>query len=679
MGMTLSGISATEKHKKAVEVLERVGLKDHIHKRPNQLSGGQMQRVAIARALANDPDIILADEPTGALDTKTSIQIMDLIKDIAKDKLVIMVTHNPELARDYADRIVEFRDGNVISDTNPLEEEKSNSSYSLKKTSMSFFTALKLSGMNIRTKKWRTFLTAFASSIGIIGIALILSLSNGFDRQIDIFESDTLSGFPIMISQKTAEVDINTMMEHSKEMRKEMLGEEEVDSSKYPDTDVIYPYNSKENTFIHTNKLTEEYVKYIEDIDDTLLSGISFTRLVNMNFLKSDGSVATPINASDLNLSSYPIKLDNNSEGYLETSYDLLAGSYPQTMNDLILVVDEYNKLDTAVLDALGIDSNKEEISFNDILGYEIKAILNDDYYKKLGNYYTLAGNPNDMSEIYNNERAIPLKITGILRLKKDVTIPVLSSGLSYSDELSKYFIEDAKNSEVVKAQEEVDYNVFTGESFKRDSNRADSSNTNTKENILASIGATSTPYMITLYPKDFATKEAITDYLDDWNEDKDKEDVIIYNDMASTFVSLSGGIMDAITMVLVAFAAISLVVSLIMVGIITYISVLERTKEIGVLRALGARKKDITRVFNAETFIVGSCSGILGIVIAYLLTFPTNNILYKVTDLKGVAVLNPVHAIILVVISVVLTMIGGSIPAVMASKKDPVEALRTE
>ncbi|MGF0110740.1 ATP-binding cassette domain-containing protein [Clostridium sp. SGI.024] len=679
MGMTLSGISATEKHKKAVEVLERVGLKDHIHKRPNQLSGGQMQRVAIARALANDPDIILADEPTGALDTKTSIQIMDLIKDIAKDKLVIMVTHNPELARDYADRIVEFRDGNVISDTNPLEEEKSNSSYSLKKTSMSFFTALKLSGMNIRTKKWRTFLTAFASSIGIIGIALILSLSNGFDRQIDIFESDTLSGFPIMISQKAAEVDINTMMEHSKEMRKEMLGEEEVDSSKYPDTDIIYPYNSKENTFIHTNKLTEEYVKYIEDIDDTLLSGISFTRLVNMNFLKSDGSVATPINASDLNLSSYPIKLDNNSEGYLETSYDLLAGSYPQTMNDLILVVDEYNKLDTAVLDALGIDSNKEEISFNDIVGYEIKAILNDDYYKKLGNYYTLAGNPNDMSEIYNNERAIPLKITGILRLKKDVTIPVLSSGLSYSDELSKYFIEDAKNSEVVKAQEKVDYNVFTGESFKRDSNRADSSNTNTKENILASIGATSTPYMITLYPKDFATKEAITDYLDDWNEDKDKEDVIIYNDMASTFVSLSGGIMDAITMVLIAFAAISLVVSLIMVGIITYISVLERTKEIGVLRALGARKKDITRVFNAETFIVGSCSGILGIVIAYLLTFPTNNILYKVTDLKGVAVLNPVHAIILVVISVVLTMIGGSIPAVMASKKDPVEALRTE
>lgn len=679
MGMTLSGISSTEKHKKALEALERVGLKDHVHKRPNQLSGGQMQRVAIARALANDPDIILADEPTGALDTKTSIQIMELIEDIAKDKLVIMVTHNPELARDYADRIVEFRDGNIISDSNPLEEEKSNSAYSLKKTSMSFVTALKLSGMNIRTKKWRTLLTAFASSIGIIGIALILSLSNGFDKQIDIFESDTLSGFPIMITQKAAEVDINQMMEQSKEMRKEVLGEDTEDESKYPDTNVIYPYNSQENTFMHTNKLTDEYVKYIEDIDGSLLSGISFTRLVNMNLLKSDGSVATPINASDLNLSSYPINLDNSSEGYLETSYELLAGDYPETMNDLVLVVDEYNKIDTAVLDALGIDSNKDEINFNDIIGYEIRAILNNDYYTKVGNYFTLAGNPTDMSEIYNNERAIPLKITGILRVKKDVTIPVLSAGIAYSDELSQYFIEDAKSSEVVKAQESAVYNVFTGESFDKESDRMNSANSNTKENVLASIGATSTPYMITLYPKDFTTKEAVTDYLDNWNAGKEKDDVVIYNDMASTFVSLSGGIMDAITMVLIAFAAISLIVSLIMVGIITYISVLERTKEIGVLRALGARKKDITRVFNAETFIVGSCSGILGILIAYLLTFPTNSILYKITDLKGVAVLNPVHAIILVIISVCLTMIGGSIPAKMASKKDPVEALRTE
>ncbi|VYT89322.1 ATP-binding cassette domain-containing protein [Clostridium tertium] len=677
MGMTLSGISSNEKHKKAKEVLETVGLKDHMHKKPNQLSGGQMQRVAIARALANDPDIILADEPTGALDTKTSVQIMEIIKNIAKDKLVIMVTHNPELAEKYADRIIEFRDGSVISDSSPINELDKNDNYNLKKTSMSFFTALKLSAMNIRTKKWRTFLTAFASSIGIIGIALILSLSNGFDKQIDIFESDTLSGFPIMISQQAAEVDMNEMMEHSKEMRKEMLGKEEEDNTKYPEDKFIYPYNSKENTFIHNNKITQEYLDYIEKIDSNSLSGVSYTRLVNMNLLKSDGSVATPINSADLRLSSYPISLDNDKAGYLESSYDLLAGSYPETMNDLVLVVDEYNNVDTEVLKALGIDSSKEEISFDDIIGNEIKAIQNDDYYKKVGNFYTLAGNPKDMSELYNSEKSISLKIAGILRLKEDVKIPVLSPGVAFSDELSKFFIENAKNSEVVKDQEASDFNVFTGESFKAQNQGGSSENT--KENILASIGGTEIPYMITLYPKDFASKEAVVSYLDDWNEDKAKDDVILYNDMAKTFATLSGSIMDAITMVLIAFAAISLVVSLIMVGIITYISVLERTKEIGVLRSLGARKKDITRVFNAETFIVGSCSGILGIIIAYLLTFPTNAILYKVTDLEGVAVLNPVHAIILIIISVLLTMLGGFIPAKMASKKDPVEALRTE
>lgn len=669
MGMTLSGVSSSEKHEKAMEVLERVGLKEHVHKRPNQLSGGQMQRVAIARALANDPDIILADEPTGALDTKTSIQIMDLIKDIAKDKLVIMVTHNPELAKEYADRIVEFRDGNVISDTNSLEDEKSNTSYSLRKTSMSFLTALKLSGMNIRTKKWRTFLTAFASSIGIIGIALILSLSNGFDKQIDMFETDTLSGFPIMINQTATEIDVNDM----KSQRNKMLGLDK-EEGKYPDSEVIYPYNAEENRRTHKNNLTEDYVKYIEDIDKSLLSGLGYTRLVNMNILKMVDDTATTINTKDLNLSSYPISTDGNKIGYLEKNYDLLYGNYPETMNDLVLVVDEYNKIDTKVLEALGISSNLEEINFNNIVGHEIKAVLNDDYYKKVRNFFTLSVNPSDMSELYNNERAIPLKIAGIIRLKDGVDISLLSNGISYSDDLSKYFIEKSKDSEVVKAQQEADYNVFTGQSFAEDNGTS-----NAKESLLASLGATEVPYMITLYPKDFTTKDEVISYLDSWNDGKDKEDMIIYNDMASTFVSLSSGIMDAITMVLIAFAAISLVVSLIMVSIITYISVLERTKEIGVLRALGARKKDITRVFNAETFIIGSLSGFLGILIAWLLTFPTNHILYKVTDLENVAVLNPIHAILLVIISVTLTILGGFIPAKMASKKDPVEALRTE
>lgn len=670
MGMTLSGVSASEKHKKAKEALERVGLKDHIHKKPNQLSGGQMQRVAIARALSNDPDIILADEPTGALDTKTSVQIMELIKDIAKDKLVIMVTHNPELAKEYADRIVEFRDGNVISDSNPLSEQNVNSSYSLKKTSMNFFTALKLSGMNIKTKKWRTFLTAFASSIGIIGIALILSLSNGFDKQIDTFESDTLSGFPIMITKETTEVDINDM----KAQRNKMLGLDS-DEGKYPDIEVIYPYNSEENKKVHNNNITKEYLDYIENIDKSLISGLGYTRLVNMNLIKMVDGVATTVNQQNLNLSSYPISTGENKNGYLEKNYDLLYGNYPETMNDLVLVVDEYNKIDVKVLEALGIDSSKEEIDFNDIVNYEIKAVLNDDYYKRMGNFFTVSANPSNMNDLYNNGNSISLRIAGIIRLKDEVDISLLQSGIAYSDDLAKYYIEKSKDSEVVKAQEEVNYNIFTGESF----NDSEGNSKNTKENVLASLGGTEIPYMITIYPKDFTTKDEVLAYLDDWNANKEKEDYIVYNDMASTFVSLSSGIMDAITMVLIAFAAISLVVSLIMVGIITYISVLERTKEIGVLRALGARKKDIARVFNAETFIVGSLSGILGILIAYILTFPTNSILYKVTDLENVAVLNPIHAIILVVISVTLTMIGGSIPAKIASKKDPVEALRTE
>lgn len=676
MGMTLSGVSPAEKKKKALEVLEKVGLKDHVHKRPNQLSGGQMQRVAIARALANDPDIILADEPTGALDTKTSIQIMELIKEIAKDKLVIMVTHNPELANEYADRIVEFRDGNVISDSNPLKEEKSSSKYSLKKTSMNFFTALKLSAMNIKTKKWRTLLTAFASSIGIIGIALILSLSNGFDKQINTFESDTLSGFPIVITQSTSDMDIETMREQAKQF----AGNKTEDEDKYPKVDVIYPYDSSENSFVHSNNFSTEYIDYLESIDKGLLSGISYTRIVNMNLLKSDGEVATPVSTSDLSFTAYPTNLDETQEGYIEKSYDLLAGEYPSEIGDLVLIVDSYNKVDVSILNALGIDSDKDEINFDDIIGYELKVVLNDNYYKKVGDNFTLAANPTNMIELYNNDSNITVKIAGIIRAKEDTKITILSPGVAYSDKLSKAFIEDAQNSEIVKAQKESDYNVLTGEIFdnKNEMNPNSTSN-NTKENMLSYLGADGKPYMITLYPKDFETKENVTDYLDKWNEDKDKEDVVIYNDMASTFVNLSGGIMDAITMVLIAFAAISLVVSLIMVGIITYISVLERTKEIGVLRALGARKKDITRVFNAETFIVGTCSGLLGILIAWLLTFPVNSVLYKLTDLEGVAVLNPVHAIVLVIISVGLTMLGGWIPAKMASKKDPVEALRSE
>jgi putative ABC transport system permease protein len=688
MGMTLSGVSTTEKHQKALEVLEKVGLKDHVHKKPNQLSGGQMQRVAIARALANDPDIILADEPTGALDTNTSIQIMELIKEISKDKLVVMVTHNPELAHDYADRIVEFRDGEIKSDTNPFDDELDSSDYNLKKTSMSFLTALKLSGKNISTKKWRTALTAFASSIGIIGIALILSLSNGFDKQIGEFENTTLSGFPIMINQKTAEVDMEAMREQHKELVNNSVNEDQ-----YPDVDYIYHYDPSENSIEHTNKFTDEYIDYIENIDPALLSGISYTRLVNMNLLKSDGEVATPVNTSLINFTSYPSSLNLDTKGYLESNYDLLAGAYPKDKTDLVLIVDKYNRLDTSMLEALGIDSESDTINFNDIINNEFKVALNNDYYKQTGNIFTINGTPNNLMDIYNSDNSITVKIAGVVRSSKDSKLEILSPGLSYSDELSQYFIDNAKNSEIVKAQQDADYNVLTGKPF-ADATASTSMTTNpmaamsgansstlnaTKDDVLAQLGANSTPFAITLYPKDFSTKNSALDYLNSWNDGHTIDDSILYTDLAATFTDLSGGIMDSITLVLIAFAAISLVVSLIMIAIITYISVLERTKEIGVLRALGARKKDITRVFNAETFIIGSCSGFLGILISYLLTFPINSVLKKLTDLEGVAKLDPVHAIILIIISISLTLLGGAIPAKMAAKKNPVESLRTE
>ncbi len=668
MGMTLSGVSAKERRAKAKEVLERVGLKDHMHKRPNQLSGGQMQRVAIARALANDPDIILADEPTGALDTKTSIQIMDLIKEIAKDKLVIMVTHNPELANQYADRIIELRDGEILSDSNPLTEDHKVSDYKLKKTSMSFLTALKLSGKNISTKKGRTLLTAFASSIGIIGISLILALSNGFDKKIAEFEAGALSTFPIMVTQSTVQMDEETLREHRSEMMGTKNGEE------FPDEKIVYPVESVEEQMTHTNVLTDEYVEYVENIDPSLISGISYTRMLNIQMLHLLDGIAKMVDTSK-GFTSYPKSLDSSAPNYLERNYDLLAGSFPESMNDIVLIVDNKNRVDQRILQSFGIETTEEGIQFEDIVGKEYRIILNDDFYKNVGGFFTLNGNPNDLTDLYNNENAIPVKISGILRAKETEKFPLIEAGFVYSDELAEFLIQNASESEIVKTQQDANYNVLTGEVF--DPNNPD--DLKKKEAILSSLGGSAIPYAISIYPVNFDAKDEVTNYLDEYNDGKDAEDQIIYTDLAKTLTEMSGGILSAITLVLVAFSAISLIVSVIMVGIITYISVLERTKEIGVLRALGARKKDITRVFNAETFIIGLSSGLLGIAIAQALIFPINNFLENMTDLPNVAQLNPVHAILLVVISLVLTVLGGAIPAKWAAKKDPVEALRTE
>ena len=661
--MTLSNYTKKKRKSKAQEALKRVGLIDHAHKKPNQLSGGQMQRVAIARALVNDPNIILADEPTGALDSKTSIQIMEMIKDIAKDKLVIMVTHNRELAEKYASRIIELKDGEIVSDSNPYNTEEKNKKISIKKTKMSFLTAISLSFNNILTKKGRTILTALASSIGIIGIALILSLSNGFDIQIKKFESDSLSSLPIVISEESMTLD--------EENTESMMGIEK-DKEKYPSDEVIYPKDPIYEQLTVKNVITKEYIDFIENLDSSKINGISYTRITNMNLITKKDDIYSPVSMQELSYSVLPKKLgDNQKNGIIEEDFDLLAGSLPETYTDLILMVDMYNNLPSSVITALGLDKNQEKLTFDDLIGKEIKLVNNDEYYINAGNYFLPSQN---YEEMYNASDTKALRIVGIIRAKEGNKIYQNSSALLYSEDLIKYVIEQNQNSQIVKAQKNAEYNIMTGKKFSDDEK-----GTELKEQILAYLGADSVPMAIQIYPTDFESKEYIVNALDEYNSNKNEEEKILYTDMSELMTELSSSIMDGITIVLIAFSSISLVVSSIMIGIITYISVLERTKEIGILRSLGARKKDITRVFNAETTIIGLFSGLLGIGITSLLIIPVNIILYNLTELKNVAILNPLHAVILIVTSLILTLIGGFIPAIIASKKNPVEALRTE
>lgn len=674
MSLTLSGVK--NKKDKALSALDRVGLKDHAYKKPNQLSGGQMQRVAIARAIVNDPEVILADEPTGALDTKTSKQIMELIKEISKEKLVIMVTHNPDLAKKYATRIIEVKDGEVISDSLPKEKYKDKNNIEIKKTKMSFLTALKLSFNNIRTKKGRTFLTAFASSIGIIGISIILSLSNGFDKQVDIYQKNTLSNFPITISKSTMSMDEKQM--------EEMMGSMMPGKGDYPKDKVIYSFDINSYNMLHTNNITKEYIEYIEKLDDSLISGISFTRATNLNLLVKNGEDVKSVSSNELNMGVIPKELDK--EDFMMEAFDLLDGEYPKNITDIVLVVDSKNRVDTKILKALGL-SDKEKIDFKEVLGKEIKLVFNNQYYTKYMNMFI----PNtNLDDVYYNKENLTLKVVGIVRNKEDNYLGQIATSMNslenitdtssmmssnnigsilYKNDLVEKVISVNSSSDIVLSQTKSDNSVFTGEKLDSDS----------KDNMLLYLGSKDEPFMINIYPKDFESKDKIIEYLDKYNIDKNDEDKIVYNDLASTFISFGSKIMDAITVVLIAFSAVSLVVSSIMIGIITYISVLERTKEIGVLRSLGARKKDVSRVFNAETFIVGVLSGLIGVLIARLLIIPVNIILKDLTGLSNVAILDPLHALLLIVISTALTLIGGAIPANMASKKDPVIALRTE
>lgn len=657
MSLTLSGVSKKVRKQKALDALKQVGLINHAYKKPNQLSGGQMQRVAIARALVNEPDIILADEPTGALDSTTSVQIMELIKEIAKDKLVIMVTHNKELAYDYANRIIELKDGELINDTNPHEQIKNNQEYKIRKTAMSFFTALSLSFKNIETKKGRTFLTAFASSIGIIGIALILSLSNGFNIEVEKFEKDALSSLPIMISEQTVEMDEDSLAK--------MRDSFKIDNNSYPSEEVIYIQKDMVEDTTHTNIINQEFIDYIEKINPKYVSGISYMRLVSINALSKAKDGYKIIDNSYL--TTLPKSLDEKQNDVVEDNYDLLKGKFATNKDEVVLAVDSKNRVNEKLLEMLGFDLSKDNFTFDEILNKEIKVVLNDDWYIDNNNYFI----PNfNYEELYNNKNNLTLKIVGIIRGKEDAKLVSASSGIAYTESLIDYIVENNSKSKIVLKQKELDYNILTGEQFREEKD---------KDAVLSYLGNDNLPILVNIFPRNFDSKDEIIKYLDDYNETKLEEDKLLYTDMASLISSLSGSIMDAITIVLIAFSSISLVVSCIMIGIITYISVLERTKEIGILRAMGARRKDITRVFNAETIIIGLCSGLLGITIARILVFPANIIIYNATGLDNVAKMNPLHALLLLIISMLLTVLGGLIPAKLASRKNPVEALRTE
>lgn len=660
LALTLSGVSKRDRRKRAIKALKEVGLIDHINKKPNQMSGGQMQRVAIARALINDPDIVLADEPTGALDSNTSIQIMELLKKISKNKLVIMVTHNPELAKNYSSRIISLKDGKITDDTNPYDESKTlpYKKSKSKKTRMSFLTALKLSFNNIKTKKGRTILTSFASSIGIIGIALILSLSNGFDLQVKKYEKGIMSAMPIIISEQSMNMDSETVSK--------LKGE---DLKKFPDYKYVIPSENQIETLTRKNKITKEYIEYIENMPKEYSYGVAYNRYIKLNFIQKADSNIEFIDTSGMSIASMPKSFDSSNQNLVMKSYyDILSGRFPENKNEIILIVDANNRVSRDILNLLNIQI-KDKIDFDDIIGSTVRIALNRDLYINDNGIFKMNS---DFNSVYDN--SIELKVVGIVRMNEDFPSYIQTSSLVYTEQLVDYIISENKNSDIVKAQEKTDVNVLTGLGFSSDSETSIS-----KENMLAYLGADAIPYMILLYPKDFNSKDDLLNYLDKYNENLSEDEKVIYVDQAQMISSMSGSIMSAITIVLIAFSSISLIVSSIMIGIITYISVLERTKEIGILRALGARKKDISRVFNAETFIIGIASGVIGILIALLLTIPVNKIIYNLTELSNVAKLNPIHALILILVSTTLTVIGGLIPAKLASKKDPVVALRTE
>lgn len=790
LALTLSGVSKAERKKRAIEALEKVGLGEQIHKKPNQMSGGQMQRVAIARALVNNPDILLADEPTGALDTETSIQIMELLKEISKDRLIIMVTHNPELAKDYSTRIVRLLDGVITDDSDPYSledmeadirakeaakvktsEKKTKKSGNKQKTSMLFFTALSLSFNNLMTKKTRTILTAFAGSIGIIGIAMILSISNGIQLYIDRVQRDTLSSYPITLQAEA--IDISSMVSS---MTGNSDSEEHEDKSKIYSNDIMGDMINTMVKEVKSNNLSE-FKKYIENGSSDIksyVSDIQYSYDVPLNiYMKDTSNGVEQLNpgtmfdsiygegatsASSSMSSGMGMGMFSNSSVWnqllgnqqvLDEQYDVLAGHWPENFNEVVLVADKNNEVDDYTLYSLGLKDpeevrtlfkkmmvgesyeTKKDISytFDEILDTEFKLVMPTDMYK----YNDVTGTWDDyskddkyMTNVVNN--GTDIKVCGIIRPNDDAVSTSLSSGIGYTAKLTEYIIEEVKNSEIAKAQlADTSVDVFTGVPFDNDRNTeitmddvnaymatlspeesaqmqamtsgmsddqilqlfSASLKARTTDATLDSnkskLGITDldTPSQIDIYATDFDSKEKVQNIIKDYNklqqDDGKEENVINYTDYVGIMMSSVSTIINAISYVLIAFVAISLIVSSIMIGIITYISVLERTKEIGVLRSIGASKKDVSRIFNAETLIEGFVSGALGIVVTLLLCIPANALIKHLTDISNVAQLPVAGGVILIIISMFLTFIAGLIPAKLAAKKDPVVALRSE
>lgn len=714
LALTLSGVGKSERRKKAILALKKVGLEKHINKNPNQLSGGQMQRVAIARALVNDPDILLADEPTGALDSTTSQQIMKLLKEVAKDKLVIMVTHNSELARAYSTRIIELRDGSIISDSNPYVgkvntvEDEIIRKNKTKKTHMSFKTALGLSFNNLKTKKGRTILTAFAGSIGIIGIALILSLSNGVNKYIERVEAETLSSYPLTIMEESADLtEVMGILASGK------------DKEINHDKDKIYSntiMNKMFNSFVtkvSKNDL-KTFKKYLDNNDEIgkYVNEIKYSYNIDLNIFNTYNGELVKVNPSNLMsdlgminsnemssmYSSFGmgsndvfVELMDNKENVL-SQYDLIYGSYPKKYDEVVLIVNSNNEISDYTLYALGlkeqkmlkemmynvmkgeeVDDTNLEFSYEDICNIEFKLMINTDLFTKEGNRYV--DRSNDLNYVNSIlDKSVPLKVVGILRGNDDsVSYVSKTGGVGYTSKLTEYVINNVKNSSIVHEQENnKEVNIFTGSSFELGGSYEDN---------LRKLGVTSVdnPSSISIYSKDFEAKENVVRIIDEYNKETLEEKKITYTDTIGLLINNVTTIVNIISYVLIAFVSISLVVSSIMIGIITYISVLERTKEIGILRSIGASKKDIARVFNAETFIIGLFAGCMGIIITLILNIPINVIINNLSGINGITKLPLVGSIMLIIISVLLTMLGGLIPSKIASNKEPVLALRTE